>query len=106
MGMNHDTLLTRLKEALRRIYGTNLKGVVLYGSEARGLALPDSDIDILVLLDRPVEIAKDLRLIIEALYPFQLELDRPIHATPVDIRAYQAGHFALFRNAKREGIQL
>jgi len=33
-----------------------------------------------------------------------LELERPIDITPVDIRVYEAHQFALYRNAKREGV--
>jgi predicted nucleotidyltransferase len=44
---------------------------VLYGSEARGTAHPDSDVDLLVLLRGPVSLGKDLKTIIDALYPLQ-----------------------------------
>lgn len=98
--------LQRIKESLADLYGDRFKGIVLYGSEARGKAAEESDIDLLILLEGPVDIGEDLRLIIRTLYPLQLELGRPLHATPVDIDIYQAGEFALYRNAKREGIQI
>lgn len=97
-------LLARIKARLQDVYGDHLRGVVLYGSEARGEATPDSDIDILVLLTGPVTLGRDLRTIIHALYPLQLESERLIDATPVDIDVYEAGEFALYRNAKREGV--
>jgi predicted nucleotidyltransferase len=98
------SLLRRVKALLENAFGDRLRGVVLYGSEARGEATPDSDIDILVLLIGPVALGRDLRTIIHVLYPLQLEVERPIHAVPVDIAVYEAGEFALYRNAKREGI--
>lgn len=102
--MDREQLLNRIKKCLRDVHGDRLQGVLLYGSEARGEAEEDSDIDILVLLNGPVEFGKDLRINIDAIYDIQLEIIRPIHAIPVDIEAFQAGKYALYRNAKIEGI--
>lgn len=43
-------LLRDLKEGLIRIYGDELKAVVLYGSYARGDASRVSDIDVMIVL--------------------------------------------------------
>jgi predicted nucleotidyltransferase len=94
----------RIHALLAEAFGSRLQGVVLYGSEARGTAAPDSDADILVLLRGPVALGKDLKATIEALYPLFLELERPIHALPVDAAAYAEGEFSLYRNARREGV--
>lgn len=97
-------LLKRIKADLAAVYGIRLKGVVLYGSEARGDAEPDSDIDLLVILDGPIQLGREIETIVHALYPLQLEVLRPIHAMPVGEKDYAAGEYALYRNAKREGI--
>ncbi len=102
--MDKYSLLGRIKARLKAVYGDRLRGVVLYGSEARGDAGPDSDIDVLVLLAGPVAFGKELRVIIDTLYPLQLEVFRPLHATPVDVKIYEAGEFALYRNVRQEGI--
>lgn len=102
--MDRERLLQRVNGALRSVHGDRLRGVVLYGSEARGEGTQDSDIDVLVLLRGPIELGRDIRANIDALYPLVLEVGRPIHARPVDAEAYEAGLFPLFRNAKREGI--
>lgn len=102
--MVNESVRSRIRAALTALYGTRLRGIVLYGSEARGEARPDSDIDLFVLLEGPVRWSRDLQAIIEALYPLVLELERPIHAVPVDVETYQAGKFAVHRNAQREGV--
>ena len=100
------SLLKRLKTLLEPAFGSRLRGVVLYGSEARGEATPDSDIDVLVLLTSPVALGRDLRTIIHALYPLQLEMDRILEAFPVDEEDYLRGEYAWYRNAQREGSRV
>ena len=97
------TLLARIKARLQDVYGGRLRGVVLYGSEARGEATPDSDIDVLVLLTGPVALGKELRTIIDALYPLQLEMDRVLEVFPVDEADYLRGEYAWYREAQKEG---
>lgn len=99
-----EVLLGRAKVALEAAFGARLRGVVLYGSLARGEDMPTSDVDLLVLLTGPISLGRDLRIVIHALYPLQLEVGRPIHAMPVDVTAYEASEFAWFRNARQEGI--
>ena len=102
--MDARSLLDRMKALLQVAFGERLRGVVLYGSEARGEAEPDSDIDLLVLLAGPIDLGRDLRICIHALYPLVLELERPIDWLPVDVSAYEAGENPLFAKAKSEGI--
>ncbi len=102
--MERCELLAAIKQRLLKAHGERLRGVVLYGSEARGQARPDSDIDVLVLLSGPLDYGVDLRTNIDALYDLVLELERPISAKPVDIAAYEAAEYPLYRNAKAEGV--
>lgn len=101
-----EELLNRIKERLQCVFGDRLKGLILYGSEARGEATEDSDIDFLVLLTGPVRFGDDAFAIIDALYPIQLEVIRPICATPADVKAYESCEFSFYRNVKEEGVLL
>lgn len=102
--MTKDSLLRQIKERIRDVYGDRLQGIILYGSEARDENDEESDIDLMVLLHGPVSFGKDLRTIIDTLYPLQLEVLRPLHAIPVDVNVYEAQEYGLYRNAKKEGI--
>jgi len=102
--MRREELLSEIKSRLQAAHAERLYGVVLYGSEARGDAEQDSDIDVLVLLKGPIAYLHDLRTNISALYPLVLEIERPIHAKPVDVDVYEEAVFPLYRNAKTEGI--
>jgi uncharacterized protein len=96
-------LYQRLKHSLQAAFGPRLRGVLVYGSHARGAARPDSDLDVMVLLEGPVRQGADLDTAIRAIYPLQLDYELPIHAVPVDQRVFDAGEFALYREARREG---
>jgi predicted nucleotidyltransferase len=95
-----------MKDRLRAAFGDRLRGLVLYGSQARGHAPVGSDLDLLVLLCPPVELGRDLDRVVHAIYDLQLAVDGPIHALPVDADVFEAGDYALYRSAKREGVRL
>jgi predicted nucleotidyltransferase len=104
MSLDHRSLLARVKALLGDALGPRFLGVILYGSEARGEAGPDSDIDLLVLLEGPVEHWRDSCACIDALYGLVLELERPIHAKPVDVNEYRRRDLPLYLSVKAEGI--
>jgi uncharacterized protein len=105
--MDHDDLtLQRCRALLHTLYGTRLHGVVLYGSCARGTQTPASDIDLLVLLEGPVDASQEIRRIWEVLYPLQLQSDRLLSVVPADVALYDRGEYALYRQAKAEGVAL
>lgn len=104
--MDTNELLKQVRVCLEAVFADRLKGLVLFGSEARRQAGPESDIDLMVLLKGPVQFGRDLETIIHALYPLQLETDRLIDAWPADVDSYEAQEFAIYRNARREGVRL
>lgn len=99
-------VLKRCKTAPERHYGSQFKGLILYGSMARNQASPASDIDLLVLLSQPFDYFRELRRIIESLYPIQLESDQLISAKPAPLDDFEHGIIQLYRNAKREGVRV
>jgi predicted nucleotidyltransferase len=104
--MLSEDLRKEIRSRLDAAFRERLRGVLLYGSEARNQARTGSDVDLMVLLDGPVQLGRDLETIVGALYPIQLEIDAPIHATPVSADAFEAGEWGVYRNARREGVLL
>jgi predicted nucleotidyltransferase len=104
--VQRDQLRKEIRTRLEAAFRDRLQGVLLYGSEARNEAREGSDLDLMVLLDGPVRLGRDLETIIEALYPVQLEIDAPIHATPVPADVFEAGEWGVYRSARREGVFL
>lgn len=97
-------VLQRCKAILENNYQSQFKGLILYGSVARNQASAASDIDLLVLLGQPIDYFKELRTIIDLLYPIQLESEQLISAKPVPVDEFEHGTIQLYRNAKREGV--
>jgi predicted nucleotidyltransferase len=102
-----NVVLEQIRPRLTEVFRDRLRGVVLFGSEARGDAEPDSDIDVLVLLEGPIDLGEDIRVIVDALYPLQMQLlDRPLHALPADVKDFEAERLAFYRHVKSEGVFL
>lgn len=59
-----------------------MEQIILFGSKARGEDDPESDIDLLILTQRPLTRA-EARLVVDLLYPLQLEYDIVFSALPV-----------------------
>lgn len=103
MSMAIDDILQTCKDTLEHHYGAQFKGLVLYGSVARGQMEAESDIDLLVLLSKPFDYSRELRRIVDLLYPVQLETEQLISAKPAAVDEFSIGKLELYRNAKREG---
>ena len=104
--MLSETIRKEIRPRLEMAFQERFRGVLLFGSEARNQAGEDSDVDLMVLLEAPVQLGRDLETIIRALYPLQLQVDRPIHALPVSSKAFESGQYGIYRSARREGLYL
>ncbi len=102
--MSVEEIARRCKAILEDYYGSRFRGLVIYGSEARREAMPGSDIDLLVLLGQPFDYFRELRHIVDLLYPIQLQSDQLISAKPAPSDEYERGSIQLYRSAKREGV--
>lgn len=96
----------KCKSVLASHYGSQFRGLVLYGSVARRQADAVSDIDLLVLLNPPFDYFRELRHIIDLLYPLQLESEQLISAKPAALDEFEQGVIQLYRHAQREGVWL
>jgi predicted nucleotidyltransferase len=101
-----DEIATKCKNILAHYYQTRLKGLILYGSAARNQETPESDVDLLVLLDAPFDYLRELRRIVDLLYPLQLETNHLISAKPARADEFEQGALQLYRNIKQDGILL
>jgi predicted nucleotidyltransferase len=101
-----NAIVRRCKRALEHHYGPQLQGLVLYGSVARRRAEPESDIDLLVLLAQPFDYSRELRQLVDVLYPIQLESDKVISALPAAADEFEGGTRLLYRNARKDGVYL
>lgn len=93
------------KAILQKHYGEQFGGLILYGSLARGDGDSESDIDLLVLLKKPFDLFRELREIVDLLYPIQLESEQLISARPAPVDEFEDGSISLYRNALREGMR-
>ncbi len=104
--MLSEEIRAEIRPRLEAAFQDRLHGVLLFGSEARNQAGDESDVDLMVLLKGPVRLGRDLESIVNALYPLQLKVDRPIHALPVSSEAFEEGRYGIHRRAKSEGTYL
>jgi uncharacterized protein len=99
-------IVERCRDTLQAHYQNQLKQVVLYGSAARQELRSSSDIDLLVVLGQPLDYFRELRTIVDLLYPLQLEASHWISAKPAAAEEFEAGTIQLYRNVLQEGVVL
>ena len=101
-----QSIMAQCKQVLEEHYGSRFAGLILYGSMARNQADASSDMDLLVLLHKPFDYFQELRMIVDLLYPLQMESERLISAKPALVDEFEEGDLQLYRNAKREGVSV
>ena len=99
--------LDEIVKALRAIYGSRLKSVILYGSKARGDAGEESDIDLLAVIDGITSRFQERRRINAVVVPIDLKYGLLFNVFPVERDFYESVKIhPFYRNVQAEGIPL
>jgi predicted nucleotidyltransferase len=99
-------ILEDVKKALKKIYGKQLKSIILFGSYARADSTEGSDIDIIVLLDGIEDPVTEKEKFFDAIWQLDLKYDTVISVLPFDENQYKTRRLPVILNAKREGISI
>lgn len=101
-----ESVLSDVKENLKKIYGRRLKKIILYGSYARGEATEGSDIDIIILLEDMKNSLSERDKFFDAIWQLDLKYDTIISIFPFDENQYRTRKLPIILNAKKEGIPI
>ena len=99
-------ILEDVKKTLKKIYGKQLKGIILFGAYARGDSTEGSDIDIIVLLERIEDPVTEKEKFFDAIWQLDLKYDTVISVLPFDENQFKTRRLPVILNAKREGIPI
>lgn len=102
-------ILYEYAQGIKKIFGKNLKKIILYGSYARGDYNESSDVDILILVDlEDVKIKQKTSELAE--YNFEMELKCDLQLSPVVINEEQFEYWSdtlpFYKNILKEGIRI
>ena len=104
-----NNLIQEYVMAIKKIYGSHLKQVILYGSYARGDFHEDSDVDIMILVDLPEEELNTFSDKISEL-GFEYIITHDIWFMPVvknlEHFQYWSKAYPFYSNVVKEGIAL
>lgn len=104
----HD-ILKKYVEDVKRLYGNQLKTVILYGSYARGDFRADSDIDIMILVGmNEQEIKKEERRLSKVTFEYDFDYDLNIMPIVKNIDHFNKWlrAYPFYYNVKKEGVEL
>ena len=99
-----ETVLGRLENGLKNLYGGRYRGLVLYGSYARGEADDESDVDLLVLLEGEVDRFREASRAEPVKWPLFLESGYVLSLVPVGSEEFRNSLEPLLWNARTEGV--
>jgi len=97
-------ILEDVKKSIEKIYGKQLKGIILFGSYARGDFTEGSDIDIIVLLEDMGDPVAEKEKFFDAIWQLDLKYDTVISVLPFDENQFKTRRLPVILNAKKEGF--
>ena len=109
MSEQTSQLLKQYALGIKRIYGKNLKAVILYGSYARNDYNEDSDQDIMILVDLAEEqISATREQVSEYTYDFNMQYDleiMPVVKSEEHFNYWRAA-YPFYKNVNQEGVKI
>ena len=104
-----QNLIEQYVEAVKKIYGSHVRQIILFGSYARGDYREDSDVDIMILVDMSdLELKVYGQQLSYMTYDFNLDnnLDiKPIAKSEAHFKKWIA-NYPFYSNIHKEGIVL
>ena len=102
-------LMKQYVEAVKKIYGSHVRQIILYGSYARGDFCPDSDVDIMILVDMSdLELKAYAQQLSYMTYDFNMDHDldiKPIAKSEAHFNKWVV-NYPFYANIHKEGIIL
>ena len=102
-------LIEQYIEAVKKIYGSHVRQIILYGSYARGDFRSDLDVDIMILLDlSDLELKAYGQQLSYMTYDFNLDNDLDIKPIAKSEQHYKKWvvNYPFYANINREGVVL
>lgn len=102
-----NTIMRKVAQIYRSVYGENLVQVILYGSYARGDYNRDSDVDIVAIVhgDRK-KLQEQLKQVWDSASELELEYDTIVSPTVIPYEEFKQYRDDLpyYRNISKEGV--
>ncbi len=99
-------LIKQYVEAVKKIYGSHVRQIILYGSYARGDFRPDSDVDIMILVDiSDLELKAYAQQLSYMTYDFNMDHDmdiKPIAKSEAHFNKWIV-NYPFYSNIHKEG---
>lgn len=109
MQKNMQYLIQQYVEAIKKIYGSHLRQIILYGSYARGDFCSDSDVDIMILVDMSdLELKAYSQQLSYMTYDFNIDHDldiKPIAKNEAHFNKWIV-NYPFYSNIHKEGVIL